>query len=333
MTAIQTCIENHILLAWVVLAAAFVVLAKCADLFVDSSVTLAQRLRIPKLVIGIVLVSLATTTPELSVSMLAALRGNPEMALGNAVGSVICNNGVALALCAIFSISAIRVIPHVLLVSGGFLLAVSILAFVFIAGDYSLSRVEGAVLLALFAGYLFFLYRQHRAGRFQGDLDLERISAHDAGPSFPRMLGLFALALGGIILASNFVIVSATTIARSFGIPEAAIALTLVAVGTSIPEIATCVTAARKGQGDLAVGNILGANIMNICWVAGASAVANPLLVSRRETYFMFPAMFVLLLAALGMLRVGYSLTRTQGVILFGLYAAYILSFFFVFGG
>lgn len=305
-------------------------LARSADIFVDSSVSLANRFRIPKLVIGIVLVSLATTSPELAVSLMAALQGAPQMALGNAIGSVICNIGLGLALCAVLSAERVRVIPHVLNASGGFMLAVSAAAFAFVATGYVLVRWEGVVLVAMFCGYITFLFRQHQTGRFQDDFDVEttKPALHvSLGP----LLLLFAVGLAGIVLSSRLVIVSATSIARAFGIPEAVIALTLVALGTSIPEIATCVSAARKGEGALAVGNILGANIMNICWVAGFSSIANDLALSRREMLFMFPAMFVMLGVSFSLLRTGYYLTRSQGFILFALYVVYLAGFLVVF--
>jgi cation:H+ antiporter len=141
----------------------------------------------------------------------------------------------------------------------------------------------------------------------------------------------FVIAVAGIIAASEFVITSATAIARSFRIPEAVIALTLVALGTSIPEVATCIAAARKGHGTIALGNILGADIMNICWVAGASAIANDLVLSKKQIFFMFPSMFVIVGAMLIMLRMGYRLTRKKGIILFVLYVVYLASFFKVF--
>jgi cation:H+ antiporter len=330
VSILYSLIETHVQAAWVALVLSFVVLAKCAGIFVDSAVTLANRFRIPRLVIGIVLVSLATTAPELSVSLMAALQGQPEMALGNAIGSVICNKGLGLSLCAVISVSAVPVIPHVLRTSGGFLLLVCILAFLFTAFDCALGPWQGAILVLLFAGYLVFLFRQHKTGRFHDDLDLESTESTLRMP-VPRVALLFALSVAGILLSSKFVIASATSIARSFHIPESAIALTLVALGTSIPEVATCVAAARKNEGAIAVGNILGANIMNICWVAGASSLANALVLSRREVFFMFPAMLVIVVAALAMLRKGYRLTRRQGFVLLALYAAYLASFFFLF--
>jgi cation:H+ antiporter len=327
MGAIEAAIESNIVLAWIAIGISFAVLARCADLFVDSSVGLANRLRVPKLVIGIVLVSLATTAPELSVSLMSALRGQPEMALGNAVGSVICDDGLALALAGAFTAVPILIIPGVLKTSGVFLVFVEIMAFLFVAFDGVLERWEGLALVALFAGYMVFLFRQHKRGKFKEAVDPEEVERAKA-LSLVRLIVMFAVALVGIILASKFIITSATTIARSFRIPEAAIALTLVAFGTSIPEVATCITAARKREGAIAVGNILGADIMNICWVAGASSIANDLALGSKEIYFMFPSMFVIVGAMLLMLRMGYNLTRRKGMILFGLYLIYLASFF-----
>jgi len=320
--------SGHVAWAWVAMAAAFAVLAKCADLFVDSAVGIADRLRIPKLVIGIVLVSVATTSPELSVSMMAALKGNPEMALGNAVGSVICNCGVALALCGAFSKAPVPVLRHAFRAAGGFLVFSGILAFLFVARDGTLSRLEGGILLLCFAGYLGYLVRQYRAGGMK-----EAVEAENTGPSkHPLLLAaLFAVGLGGVILSSKFVVVSSVKIAVHMGVPEAVVALTLVALGTSIPEVATSVVSAIKGQGALSVGNILGANIMNICWVAGASALANPLSLSRREIYFMFPAMFIMVAVTLFVLHTSAALSRREGTVLFGVYLVYLVSFFVIF--
>jgi len=326
MEAVHASIQGNLPLAWAALLAAFFVLAKCADLFVESSVSLAGRLRIPKLVIGIVLVSLATTAPELSVSVMAALRGNDQIAMGNAIGSIICNTGLGLSLCALFSCCAVPVIPQVLRTAGGFLCGVALLFFLFVVFDGTLSRPEGYTLLALFWAYAYFLYRQHRDGTFREEADLES-AQHARLLSGPRLVLLFAVGLGGIIVSSDFIITSAVTIARSLRIPDAVIAVTLVALGTSIPEVATCVSAARKNHGALAVGNILGANIMNVCWVAGASAAVHPLTLGGREIGFMFPSLFVVVGASLLMLWRQYRLTRRQGFILLGLYLAYLAVF------
>ncbi len=315
---------------WAVLIAFFLVLAKCADLFVDSAVALAERFHVPKIIIGIVLVSLATTAPELSVSMMAALQRSPEMALGNAIGSVVCNCGLALALCGMLSRIPVPVTPHTLKIAGGFLLTVGFVCFAFVVGDRTLSRGEGAILVLMFGAYLAYLFVDYRRSRRHSIVDLDQLETQIHAP-LRKQLGLFALGLFGIIVASKFIIVSATAIALSFGIPESVIALTLVALGTSIPEVATSVIAARKNEGELSVGNILGANIMNICWVAGMASLANDLTLGTREIAFMFPSMFIMVIATLFVLRTSHALTRCEGGILAGLYAVYIASFFLVF--
>ncbi|MBN2302100.1 MAG: calcium/sodium antiporter [Lentisphaerae bacterium] len=330
MQEFQNLISESVPLSWIVLIASFAILAKCADIFVGSSVSLAQMLKIPKLVVGIVLVSLATTAPELSVSLAAALRGNPEMALGNAIGSVICDDGLAMGLCGLLTVAVIKIDRRTFRLSAGFLLLCQAAILLFVAPDRTLSRIEGLGLVAMFIAYTFYLFHEHKAGKLETDpieINMHAPKTH----RLSQIVALFVLALGGIVLASEFIITSATSIAHSFGIPEAVIALSLVALGTSIPEIATCIAAARKNEGAIAVGNILGADIMNICWVAGASAIANNLTLGDREIYFMFPWMLFIVGVMLISMRLGYTLTKRKGALLLALYILYIASFFLVY--
>lgn len=327
MQAVEQYILANSWCAWLVLVFTFVVLAKCADLFVDSAVEIAARFSIPELVIGIVLVSFATTAPELSVSLLAALKGKPEMAMGNAIGSVICDDGLALGFAGLLCIKPIIVQPRVLKTSGLFLVFIEVLAFLFVFRDYTLSRWEGIALVVFFLGYLGLLFRLSRQGALPMDLlqEAEDGAEQKKQRSAWALFGLFLVALAGILISSEFVVTSAVSIALSLHVPAAVVALTLVAFGTSVPEVATCIMAARKGHGEVAIGNILGADILNICWVAGASAIANDLFLSKREIFFMFPAMFIIVGAMLLMLRKGYSLTRRKGLVLVGLYVVYLV--------
>ena len=316
-------------MAWVVLFAAFALLAKSSDFFVDSSVGLATRLHIPKLVIGLVLVAFATTTPELSVSLMAAQYGNPEMALGNAVGSVICNCGIALGLCGLLSRSPVPVMRRIFLNAAVFLLLSCFLTVGFVWRDGVLGRGEGLTLFGVFVVYSTILLQQYR----RGDMNENAITQTIAPPvsrSLSSLLVAFLAGLGGVILASRFVVVSATTIAVGLGVPESIIALTLVALGTSVPEVATSVTAAIKGEGALSVGNILGANIMNLCWVAGVSAMVNPLIITRQEMLLMFPALLIIVIVTLVVLYTRETLDRLEGAILLGAYGVYVVSFFVV---
>ncbi len=333
MEHIETIINQSQIIAWTFLAVSFIVLAKCADMFVESAVALAEKFKIPRLIIGIVLVSLATTTPEVSVSVIAAMKGSPEMALGNAIGSVICDDGIALGLAGVAASAPILIIPNIFNISAVFLLAVEGIAFFFIVFDGQLGRLEGGIFILLLISYLLLLYRQHTSARTKRQAELIELEKARAIEKQPMILivCLFLLGLAGIIVSSRFIVSSAVSIAHFIGIPEAVIALTLVAVGTSIPEIATCIIAARKNEGALAVGNILGADILNICWVAGLSAVVKPLSLSAKQIAFMFPSMFVIVGAMLVMLRINYRLTRIKGAVLLLLYTIYVVSFFFVF--
>ena len=319
MFGLETVIQNSLPAAIICMAACFVLLFKCADLFVDAAVGIAEHLRIPRLVIGLVLVSLATTAPELAVSITAALRGIPEIALGNAIGSVLCDDGLALGLAGVVAAGPIAVMPSVFRGAARFLLALSAILVLFTLPDATLGRAEGAVLLVLFAGYTVWLIRQQRREPPPAGL----VPAHTRH----RLLvlaGMFCAALVGIIICGELVITAAVTIARAANISESVIALTLVAFGTSVPEIATCISAARKGEGAIAVGNILGADIMNICWVAGASALAHPLVLSAADIRFMLPSLCIMVLVMLGLLRHGHCLTRTKGCVLLLLYAVYL---------
>ncbi len=317
-------------MAWVALLSAFVLLAKCADIFVDSSVHLAERLKIPKFVIGILLVSMATTAPEFSVSMMAAMHGKPEIAMGNAVGSVICNTGLAMGLAGIVAFSPVLIGRSAFRGSAIFLLGAGSLAFLFVFRDATLNRIEGLILAALFLAYAAWLFHQHRKGRM--DEDTTTAECNDtAQVSLRRISFTFAFALTGIVVCSKFIIWSANSIALSFHMPESVIALTMVAFGTSVPEVATCITAVRKGHGSIAVGNVLGANIMNICLVAGAASMVRDLVLTQKEIFFMFPVMFILLVALLGMLRWRHRLTRSKGIILLVLYAVYLVIAFVLF--
>ncbi len=308
------------------LVVCFLVLTRCASWFVDGAVGVAEHLKVPKMLIGIVLVSLATTAPELAVSVQSALRGYPEIALGNAVGSVIVDDGVALGLGALVASTPILMNPYLLKTAGIFLIVVDLAAYA-MAFDGTLDRMEGALLVLLFGVYCVFAYlTRRRSSEADGAQmeDLAQIEEGIAGRGLRTLMLWFGVGLAGVLLSSHFILESAVVIAKSLEISEAVIGLTVIAIGTSLPEIATVVAAARKGHGGIAVGNILGADILNICWIAGASAAVNPLVVCPRVIHFSFPAMLVIVGAMLVMMRTGHRLTRSEGVLLLALYGVYL---------
>ncbi len=321
----------------VVIVLAFGVLSFCADFLVDGAVGIAQRLRVPKIVIGIVLVGFATTSPELTVSLLAALRGHPELALGNAIGSVIVDDAVALGLGIVVAPVAIAVDSKVLKTTGLFLAAVAVVSFA-LAANGTVSRLEGVALLVIHVAYLTAVLiaegrRRRRAAAAGGEPAAAGAGPEDAEAEAedhgkPGGLGIQVLRLAGgvagIVLASELLVESATFVARVVGASEAIIGLTIIAIGTSLPEIATSISASRRGHGDLALGNILGADILNLLWIIGASALANPIRVDRDIVFFSFPWMLLIVGTMLLLCRIGYRLPRWKGLLLVGLYLIYL---------
>jgi cation:H+ antiporter len=316
--------------------AAFAVLFKCADLFVDGASRIATILNIPKLVIGIVLVGLATTAPEFAVSVIAAARGLPEIALGNAIGSVIVDDCVALALAAILAPAVIYINCRMLRIIGAFLLSIDLLAY-FLARDGALNRWEGLILVSLLAAYfiLLFKFRSFRApgltdGGETGDAGGPRFNAavrRDLKTPVIKVL----MGLAGVILTAEIIVQSAKYIAHYFHIPGIIIGSTIVAVGTSLPEVSTCITAAFRREGELAVGNILGADVLNILWIIGVASLTNPIMVDRGIINFKFPYMILVVTVMLVLMRIGCRLTRAKGFILLGFYFLYLFLTFHLF--
>jgi len=318
--------------ALVLLVLAFYFLARSSSWLVDGAVGIAKRLRLPKLLIGIVLVGFATTAPEFAVSIIAAISGNPEMALGNAVGSVIVDDGVALALVGLLAVTPVVVPRRMLLQTAAFLVVIDVVAFILVItnrveSNFVLTRWGGGVLLGLFFVYLVYIIwdRARRPGEHPAESS-EHKEADEKAETQPlwKLVGLFVVGLVVVIGASHVVVKCAVRIATAAGISEAVVALTIVAIGTSLPEIVTCVTATRKGHGALAVGDIIGADVLNIAWIAGASALVNPLVVDQKVIYFMFPAMLVIVFTTLGGLIICRRMTRGLGIVLITQYVVYL---------
>lgn len=310
--------------ALILMAGSFAVLVKCADWMVDGAADMARRLRVPPILIGIAVVSLGTTSPELAVSVRAALEGRAEIALGNAVGSVIYDDGLALPMVALFSPVVVMIDRIVLRSAATFLIAAHLGAY-WMCADGDLVRWEGGLLVLGFFAYLVYAYWERRQHPMDEELDLS-----EPPRSWPRLLLLLAIGLAGVLLSSEGIVASAPVLAVAMGVSDVIIALLVVALGTSIPEVATCIAAARKRQGSLAVGNILGADILNICWIAGASAVVNDLVVEEDVIHFMFPAMLIIVFAMLGLMRLGHRFERWKGVVLLVLCAVYVAALFTV---
>ena len=316
-------VPDSIPLHLIVLAVTFLVIYKAADFLVDGAVGIAYKLNVPKIVIGVVLVGFGTTAPEFTVSVLSAIRGFPEIALGNAVGSVIVDDTLALGLGIIAAPVAIRVERRSLRLFGFFLIGIDVLAFL-LSLNGIISRWEGMILLGILAVYLVYVVHTENRKRKVAQSTNEELAEHIKPGGIGLQVLRFLIGLAGVILASEFLINSAVFVAEFFGASEAVIGLTLVAVGTSIPEIVTCVVAGRRGHGDLALGDIIGADILNILWIIGAASVANPIQVEKRVIFFAFPWMLGVVVLMLALARWRHTLQRWKGYLLVGVYILYI---------
>ncbi len=310
------------------LAAGFAILVKGADLLVEGAVSLARRLGVSDLVVGLTVVSFGTSCPELFVSLLASARGNPDIAMGNVLGSNIAN--VLLVLGASAAVRPLAVSRSAVAWEIPASLFASLLLWDMASDTTSpdapgLSRGDGLVLLGFLAIFLLRSYSASRGG--EPPADMPAAPAHGLARSFLMVAtGLVFLALGG-----HFIVDSAVKIAYWAGMPESVVGLTVVAVGTSLPEMATSVTAALRGMSDIAVGNVVGSNLFNILLILGVSAVVRPLPFNpaNHPDLAVMAGSNALLLAflALGGKR---GLGGREGavfLILYGGYIAYLLAF------
>lgn len=303
----------EIALQFVLLALGFVMLGKGADWFVEGAAGIAMRFGIPQLVIGLTIVAMGTSAPEAAVSIAAAVKGNADITIGNIVGSNILNILVILGLAA--SIVPIAVARSTVRIEIPFMIAVTALLF-YQGRDGSISLADGGVLMVAFAAYMMYLYTM--AMKSNVDSDLEE-------PGLP--LGRCLLgAVGGlalIIAGSNVTVGAATSIATYAGLSERFIGLTIVALGTSLPELFTSVAAARRGNADIAIGNIVGSNIFNILFVVGLSALIIDIPFASAFNFDTYVALGAAVLLLLCVLRT-QKLQRWAGVLMLVCYAAYL---------
>jgi cation:H+ antiporter len=307
-----------------------IVLTFGAELLVRGAVRLAERFGVSPLLIGLTIVGFGTSTPELVTSVQGALAGSPGIAVGNIVGSNIFNILVILAIAAIISPMPV---PQGAIGRDGTLVIVTAAIFVAVGYLWTLDRLVGAAFLAMLAGYLTFAAIQERRGEGH-TLAYEKgeaLAAADPGVRPDHhgggWLGPLALALGGLVLlvaGGRFFVTGSIDLARLLGISEAVIGLTVVAAGTSMPELATSAIAALRRQGDVAIGNVLGSNIYNLLGIGGVTAVISPTDIPREIVTFDSLVMLAASAVLLGMLYTGRRLSRGEGAALFAAYLAYL---------
>ena len=298
-------------------------LIKGGDWFVDGASALARRFHLPELLIGATVVSIGTTLPEVMVSTMSALSGHGEIAYGNAIGSVICNAALIAAIT--IAVRPGRGDPKTLNTPVAFFFAAAaiycIAAYVF--GRFT--RVMGIIMLAVFVAYMAANVLQMKntpAGEQEESED-----------EMPLAKTLILLVLGAVLIAvgANLLVDNGTLIAQALGVPESVIALTFVALGTSLPELVTAITSLVKGHSDLSLGNIVGANVFNLVLVSGMSITLAPFTIPQSATLFGINSSLVLdlpvMLAVMLILTVPAlvkgKLNRAQGILLLAIYAAF----------
>ena len=250
----------------VFLALGFFLLVKGADWFVDGASGLARKLGIPQLVIGLTIVAMGTSLPEAAVSISAALRGNAEITIGNIVGSNILNILIILGVTAL--IATLKVADSTVRYEIPFMIVVT---FVLLWLGYTGGQVtwlEGVILWVLFLLYLRYLYMMAKKGK-EEEREVEQLST-------AKIIGLILAGVVMIVAGSNLAVEGASNLAKALGISQRFIGLTIVALGTSLPELVTSVSAARKHNADIAIGNIVGSNIFNILFIVGTTALITP---------------------------------------------------------
>ncbi len=307
---------------YLLLLVGIVILFLSGKYLVDSSVVLSRHLRIPRAIIGLTVVAFGTSAPELLVSVQAAMAGYPEIALGNVVGSNLSNILLVLAMTAlIFPISVSRSSVRT---DWPIMMGVSLLLFLF-ALNGNLARWEGLVLMSILAFYIVFSVKQARAGM--------RLQATEAEPPSMRAgvaILILLVSCGGLAFGADLLVDNAAVIAEELGVSRRVISVSMVAVGTSIPELATSVIAAFKKETDISVGNIIGSNIMNILSVLGITAVIAPVGVDRAIARFDIPWMLgaSLLLLLLMLPSARSRIDRWEGVLMILVYLLYLYLIF-----
>ncbi len=321
--------DTPFLLLFLFIAIFILVLSKGADWMIDGAVNLAVRTGLPRIVIGATIISLGTTLPEAFVSVMAAYMGNSGLALGNGVGSIIADTGMIFGLtCILATVPVNRYILNrtgwVQVAAATLLVVIAISSLIQNPGDPQLHRWTGFLFLALLAVYLYTTYRWAKKGESQEE---NQVESDEATATLPKS---FLLVVGGlimVILGARCLVPSAAEIAIRLGVPDDVIAATIVAFGTSLPELMTAIAALRKGYPEIIVGNIVGADVLNCLFVIGCAAAATPLAIPVNFYYFHFPVMLLILYSFRFFISINKAGTfrRWQGVWLLGIYIIYIV--------
>ncbi len=299
------------ILPYVLLVLGFVFLVKGADLFVDGSSSIAKHMKIPSVIVGLTIVAMGTSAPEASVSITAAISGNSDISLGNIVGSNIFNFLVVIGVSAII----FPVISHKDIIKRDLWWNLGITGVLLVLMlDNKIGRIDGLILLAGMVLYLFIVIRNALKNRTK-ESDEKLLSV-------PKSIIFMIIGLAAIICGGNFVVDNASIIAKGLGLSETLVGLTIVAIGTSLPELVTSITAAKKQEAGIALGNAIGSNLFNILFILGASSALTPINVAPElfiDTIILIAVSILIFIFA----RTKNKTSRVEGAICVLLYIAY----------
>ena len=292
---------------YIILIIGFILLVKCADIFVDGSSNVAKSLKIPTLIIGLTIVAFGTSAPEASVSIIGAIEHRNEISIGNVIGSNICNLLLVLGVSSLFK--PLKCNKKIIKRDLPFSILTYVVLFLLTINKY-IEKKEGLLLLITLIVYLFTIIKQE----YNNMIDKKDFSVKDL---LKIIFGLI-----GIILGGNAVVDGAVIIAENFGVSEQLIALTIVAVGTSLPELFTSVIASIKNENDIAIGNVIGSNIFNILFILGMSSFISPLTINN---YVIIDIIIMFIVGIILYIFVNKeSINRKNGIVMILIYFIYI---------
>ncbi len=290
---------------------------KGADIFTEVAVWFAKKSGIPQVLIGITIVSLATTLPEFSVSVMASYSGYTSMAFGNAIGSCIANIGLILGI--VLLIKSFKINREDIIFRGAYLIVVAVFLLV-MSINLSITRLNGFLLIVLLLGFIYFIYKELSSLNLK---DKPKEFVEDRKISF--QITLFFISAIMIFIGANLIVNSGVTMAEYFGVPEIIISLTLIALGTSLPELTTAVTAAVKGHQDLSIGNVIGANLLNLTWVIGVSSIVRPITIDYQNLLFDLPIMVLLTFLLVSFALFRKEIGKKEGFVFLFIYVFFII--------
>ena len=317
---------------WLILLG-FILLVKGADYLVQGAAGIAKKFHLSEMIIGLTIVAIGTSTPEIFITIKSSLEGRADLIIGNAIGSCICNFLLVIGIAAVIrplKIDARISKVHIPIGIGAMFLLLVLGNTATVDGHYAVTRVQGILLLVCTAGYIIYtIIEEKMLIDKEGVQEKIETTSEIKERTMGRIILYIALGVLGLKYGSDFVVDNAVAIAERFGIPEGIISMTVIACGTALPEIVTSIVASVKNESDLILGNVSGSNILNLCLLIGLGAVINPLLFSQ-----IFNASLVLLiLITVILLLISTAnkdslITRTQGILLMAIYGIYVFRLF-----